>query len=321
VDDYIIEVMYDVSFCDNECYKGGSRCSGYLNDYIQKCVQNEWGCWRYYDGTFETNETDPEEYCGFYNCNEQWLNHKIKVAYCGTEPICRNVCNTSETKCSELGNYVMHCVSESLAGWDGVSCRRWDDKNRWTRCPVGAECINGKCESMDTCTVGESRCQEGLFSDPDNWYIMYCDDIEGDGYYEWSEFNTTYCAFWCNETSIDNVTGLACNATSTNCLRRAQCDEQMAQMYGDLQESGFELTVWLNMLFQTEASKYLFILILMIITTASIGLLTESWELGLISGGSWLLVGSITGWISPLVISLFAVLVTFTVYKMVFMNE
>jgi len=178
------------------------------------------------DDVLWENGTSP-----LYNYSYNWTEgvYEIKTNWTGNE----NYTSDDETWFLTVITYIEECnattVGGKACGGEGfkyiLTCvnnsgiYEWGHVNR-TYCKNG--CFEGKCLSPDIptysyCSANQTKCG-GL----NNRLVIPCDDDDGDGYYEWSKYNHTFCNYTCfNGACLEYPIGSEegfCEPNSTKCF-------------------------------------------------------------------------------------------------------
>jgi len=290
-----IEVRYDFTVCDNECFDESSKCGGIGNNYIIPCVQDSYDCWKWYQGDWMCTLLTCDVTQCQYGCEERWENHRIKKAYCKSASGCQDICEPNEVACSEDGKYVKECEYRYV--WQnyensiipvGGQCWTWEDSIDWEFCGFG-ECINGHCVQADKCTENETDCFIYPLTDsnPDlrgTEHLITCRDINNDGFYEWDTNNMTLCYWGCNVTIVNSTT----NQSIASCINQS----------GDfinLKNTITESSVWMGIMFPDPISKYMLVLVINIIIFIILTVYGQ-WEFGLLGISMVTILTSLIGW-------------------------
>lgn len=167
----ILEMIQFSSICTQECFPNEGRCVG--NFQVNQCIKTKEGCYKWYQGDWQcSNPGDSDcgawanDNCGSGTCTEEYVNHKIKVAYCANSTACPDVCKLGEKKCdAEGGSYWTNCTLKSAFGEAGSynplevltslrqilenqKCKSWS--SQWYPCGIYEQCKNGNCVPLST---------------------------------------------------------------------------------------------------------------------------------------------------------------------------
>lgn len=171
---YFSRVWFNVIFaCNGSAMVGDRICAGPTMSDSVRCVQLGKSLFQWDNSNMTLCE---------YGCIDgRCLSHISS---------CVDKCRANETVCYD--GYSIECRKSSLTGcWD------WNE-TYGTYCPYG--CIAGQClPLLKTCTKGWSKCSD------DGKLIIWCDDDNNDGIYEWSEWNKTECEYRC-QVDYDMIT-------------------------------------------------------------------------------------------------------------------
>jgi len=260
---YVNAETYDrnINLQCNASTVGYTKCGGYNLQSVITCRQfgKELYQWDY------TNMT----YC-LYGCYNGECQYPSRTCY--------NRCKLNETICVDPNHYVI-CETKPNG------CTDWS--NYRFNCTYG--CQDGRCiQGFSICTYGDSIC--------DGDYIVYCDDDNNDGYYEWSEYNRTFCPNSCVEEY---------NATAGK--MQTECAHSPEDwMYGVRNVMTY-YGAGVNYIFDTYGLRYWFAILSTLSIMGVMFYLTRNTMLALISGVGALYLMSFVGFITflfPLLITI-----------------
>lgn len=167
--------LWDGIVC-NATFAGDTICGGTDSKYILTCTEASYGKYQW--------DTNNMSYCKDGCANGECLSSKTLLP---------DLCKPNSTTCLDQWSYIQ-CYRDT----DGVA--KWNA----TKVQCAAGCIGGQClTKYSTCVYGESRCAGAR--------IVWCDDDDSDGYYNWSIYNSSLCNYGCKERVAGGLLEGYCN--------------------------------------------------------------------------------------------------------------